>query len=195
MSVRISAIGGSASVDKLELLLSQSLRVRPHHRRAAHTRSQTGHSGAPTITPRPSPSQPMPGCCMQRSTGLTGRPQMRARLLRQSYLRNAKRAVPRAKQFKLHHHHVWTRFLTCFTRFTGFTGVRNTKSSLEKRPGRFGGAGSRRLPARWYFRWYAPSQHLPKPLIFLVADALMWLLPGRLLAHGRIVLFCWHRRR
>jgi hypothetical protein len=67
-SARISATG--ASVDKLELLLAESLRV-AHQSGALRTKDLvTGHGRYHGASPRPSPSRPMPSSCTRRSGGL-----------------------------------------------------------------------------------------------------------------------------
>ena len=58
---------------KLELLLAESLRVAHESARCARATS-SGSPWTPPYNPRPSPSRPMPSCCMRRSRGSTGWP-------------------------------------------------------------------------------------------------------------------------
>ena len=60
--------------DKLELLLAESLRVAHESRRACAARTSSGSRSTPRCSPRPSPSRPMPSCCMRRSRGSTAWP-------------------------------------------------------------------------------------------------------------------------
>ena len=76
--------------DKLELLLAESLRV-AHEAGALAATISSGSRSIPRCSPRPSPSRPMPSCCMRRSRGSNRLARRHGVRLRQSYSRIAKR--------------------------------------------------------------------------------------------------------